>query len=109
MSSTIVDACGLHAQPVVLSAPLWSAVPARRSALVAWPPSFLPEQAFCADPLQWAQRAVTISQFTSKLWTSTVLPGGTRGIPLGNLELSIRGFPNHFWSACPGCSQIDRA
>ena len=52
-----------------------------------------------ADPLQWAQRGITISQFTSKLWNSTVLRGGARGtlIPLGDQELAIRGFPNKFW------------
>ena len=59
--------------------------------------SFAIDGAGHADPLQWAQRGVTISQFTSKLWTSTILRGGARGIPLGNQELAIRGFPNKFW------------
>ena len=41
---------------------------------------------------------------TSKLWTSTRLPGG---MPLGDQELIIRGFPNHFWYASePACNCI---
>ena len=69
-----------------------------------WQPDPEPETLIppaCADPLQYAQRGFEISQMTSKLWTSTRLPGG---MPLGDQELIIRGFPNHFWYASePAC------
>ena len=38
------------------------------------------------DPLQWAQRAITINEFSASRW------GG-----LGPAILQIRAFPNHYW------------
>ena len=38
------------------------------------------------DPLQWAQRAIIINEFTASRWG-----------PLGPIILQIRAFPNHYW------------
>lgn len=38
------------------------------------------------DPLQWAQRAIIINEFTASRWGS-----------LGPQILNIRAFPNHYW------------
>ncbi|KAL3144459.1 hypothetical protein ABBQ32_004202 [Trebouxia sp. C0010 RCD-2024] len=40
------------------------------------------------DPLQWAQRAIIINEFTASRWGS-----------LGPQILNIRAFPNHYWWA----------
>ena len=60
----------------------------------------------CADPLQYAQRGFEVSQMTSELWQSTRFSNGQ---PLGNQELNIRGFSNHFWCVLgPGsCTLLD--
>ena len=41
------------------------------------------------DPLQYAQRAIIINEFTASRWGA-----------LGPELLSIRSFPNHYWYAC---------
>ena len=42
------------------------------------------------DPLQWAQRAITINEFSASRWG-----------PLGPAILQIRAFPNHYWCVPP--------
>ena len=47
------------------------------------------------DPLQYAQRALIINEFTASRWGA-----------LGPQLLSLRAFPNHYWCAISLCFQV---
>ena len=47
------------------------------------------------DPLQYAQRALIINEFTASRWGA-----------LGPQLLSLRAFPNHYWCANSLCFQV---
>lgn len=51
------------------------------------------------DPLQWAQRALLINEFTDGRWDRLPATGYAPGTTLGQAQLIQRNFPNQYWCA----------
>ena len=52
---------------------------------------------FWINPMQYAQRAILINEFTDPRWQNLLVPGSTQSV--GDNQLATYGFISHYWSA----------
>ena len=52
---------------------------------------------FWINPMQYAQRAILINEFSDPRWQNLLVPGSTETV--GNNQLATYGFVSHYWSA----------
>ena len=50
---------------------------------------------FWINPMQYAQRAILINEFSDPRWQNLLVPGTTQSV--GNNQLATYGFVSHYW------------